>query len=590
MPTPVPAGAIRHTGGCLQPVLLRGRADYIDGGTGELIHRYTTVHEPGGVLPIACKTRRVSRCPPCAEVYRADTYQLIHAGLTGGKGIPATVADHPCVFVTLTAPSFGPVHARREKDGRVLACRPRRKDKTCPHGIRLSCSEKHAREDDRLGEPLCPDCYDYAGAVLFNACAPELWRRFTITLRRTLARQAGLTGQALAAQLRVSYAKVAEYQRRGVVHFHAIIRLDGPAGPADAPAAWVTIALLTAAIDQAARAVSVTTPAAPGLPARVLTWGRQLDIRPITTNGDVTDTKVAAYVAKYATKAAECTGTLDRRLTPADRIADLPVRDHARRHIAACLRLGKLSQLKELRLAAWAHMLGFRGHFSTKSRAYSVTSAHSAPTAPPTSASTPSPPGCNPTSIPAPRAPWLSGTTPDAATRLSTCWPLTLWPRRRGEVRHAPAPADRPRSRQALAISRSKLYELVASGVIASIRIDGSRRIPVTALEEYVSRLLAEKDRRLMPATNRKNTPRLRDGVMKRGTTWSYVIRVKDPETGISKPRWVGGFFLPLHFKARALPGDGQADRAGGPDLGINEGTLGTVNADQRRRDSGDGV
>jgi hypothetical protein len=87
---------------------------------------------------------------------------------------------------------------------------------------------------------------------------------------------------------------------------------------------------------------------------------------PITTNGDVTDTKVAAYVAKYATKAAECTGTLDRRLTPADRIADLPVRDHARRHIAACLRLGKLSQLKDLRLAAWAHMLGFRGHFSTK--------------------------------------------------------------------------------------------------------------------------------------------------------------------------------------------------------------------------------
>ena len=87
----------------------------------------------------------------------------------------------------------------------------------------------------------------------------------------------------------------------------------------------------------------------------------------------MTDTKVAAYVAKYATKAAECTGTLDRRLTPADRIADLPVRDHARRHIATCLRLGKLPQLKDLRLAAWAHMLGFRGHFSTKSRAYSVT-------------------------------------------------------------------------------------------------------------------------------------------------------------------------------------------------------------------------
>ena len=98
MSTPVPAGVIRHTGGCLQPVLLRGRADYIDGGTGELIHRYTSAREPGGVLPIACKTRRASRCPPCAEVYRADTYQLIRAGLSGGKGVPATVADHPCVF------------------------------------------------------------------------------------------------------------------------------------------------------------------------------------------------------------------------------------------------------------------------------------------------------------------------------------------------------------------------------------------------------------------------------------------------------------------------------------------------------------
>jgi hypothetical protein len=373
LPTPVPAGTIRHTGGCLQPVLLRGRADYIDGGTGELIHRYTTVHEPGGVLPIACKTRRTSRCPPCAEVYRADTYQLIRAGLTGGKGIPATVADHPCVFVTLTAPSFGPVHARREKDGRVLACRPRRKDKICPHGIRLSCGDKHDRDDHRLGEPLCADCYDYAGAVLFNACAPELWRRFTITLRRALARQAGLTGKALATQVRVSYAKVAEYQRRGVVHFHAIIRLDGPAGPADAAPAWATIALLTNAIDLAAHTVSVTTPAAPGLPARALAWGRQLDIRPVTAHGDVTDTKVAAYVAKYAIKAAECTGTLDRRLTPTDRLAELPVRDHARRHIAACLRLGRLPQLSGLRLAAWAHMLGFRGHFSTKSRTYSVT-------------------------------------------------------------------------------------------------------------------------------------------------------------------------------------------------------------------------
>jgi integrase len=48
----------------------------------------------------------------------------------------------------------------------------------------------------------------------------------------------------------------------------------------------------------------------------------------------------------------------------------------------------------------------------------------------------------------------------------------------------------------------------------------------------------------------RKNASKLRDGVMKRGQTWSYVIRVKDPETGISKPRWVGGFATEQAAKA----------------------------------------
>ncbi len=50
-----------------------------------------------------------------------------------------------------------------------------------------------------------------------------------------------------------------------------------------------------------------------------------------------------------------------------------------------------------------------------------------------------------------------------------------------------------PEAAETLAISRSKLYELISNGAIASIRIDGSRRVPLTTLEEYVSRLLAER-------------------------------------------------------------------------------------------------
>ena len=100
--------------------------------------------------------------------------------------------------------------------------------------------------------------------------------------------------------------------------------------------------MLTGAIVQAASTVHLGTPAAPGLPARTLYWGCEHGIRPVTATGDLTDSKVAAYVAKYATKAAECTGTLNRRITPGDRLADLPIREHARRLIAKCLRLGRL--------------------------------------------------------------------------------------------------------------------------------------------------------------------------------------------------------------------------------------------------------
>ncbi|SEG31393.1 hypothetical protein SAMN04489712_104355 [Thermomonospora echinospora] len=368
------AARARATGGCAQPIFLTGTVDHVHTGTGEVLHHYSTDTEPDGALPVACKTRRATRCPACAEVYRADTYQLIRAGLAGGKGVPETVTAHPAAFVTLTAPSFGPVHARRERSGgRVERCHPRRDAKPCPHGVVASCGARHDRDDPKLGEPLCPDCYDYAGSVLFNALAPELWRRFTLALRRYLAKCAGLTQKELRETLAVSFAKVAEYQRRGVVHFHAVIRFDGPAGPSTPPPGWADVQLLDDAVRHAAAAVSVTTPAAPGIPARSLTWGAQVDVRRITSSGALTQEAVAGYVAKYATKAAECVGTLDRRLRPTDDLDKLPITPHARRLIRECLRLGALEQFAELRLVQWAHMLGFRGHFSTKSRRYSTT-------------------------------------------------------------------------------------------------------------------------------------------------------------------------------------------------------------------------
>lgn len=51
-----------------------------------------------------------------------------------------------------------------------------------------------------------------------------------------------------------------------------------------------------------------------------------------------------------------------------------------------------------------------------------------------------------------------------------------------------------PEAAEALAISRSKLYELLTAGLVRSVRIDGSRRVPVEALETYVATLLNQEE------------------------------------------------------------------------------------------------
>ncbi len=48
-------------------------------------------------------------------------------------------------------------------------CRPRRSLGVCPHGRPLSCTLRHGADDPVVGEPLCPECFDYRGAVLWNA-------------------------------------------------------------------------------------------------------------------------------------------------------------------------------------------------------------------------------------------------------------------------------------------------------------------------------------------------------------------------------------------------------------------------------------
>lgn len=349
--------AAGRTGFCRHPVQLR-------------------VGEVGPVLPVACRNRRAAACPTCAAVYRGDTWQLVVAGLRGGKGVPEAVAGHPAVFVTLTAPSFGPVHAAR--GGTV--CRGRRPGaETCPHGQPLCCSRRHGPEDPAVGTPLCPQCFRYADCVMWNHAVPELWRRTTIAWQRALARRAGLSSSGLRRRVRLSFTKVAEYQARGAVHLHIVLRADGvaPGEPTRLvePPAWCTAALLAAVVHETLSAVRAPLRRLPGVTLAEARWGVQHDVRVIrTVSGRVNPVAVAAYVAKYATKAAEVvTDGLTRPIRSPEQLAARRLAEHPARLVATCLHLAAADEELGAGLRRWAHMLGFGGHFSTRSRRYSVT-------------------------------------------------------------------------------------------------------------------------------------------------------------------------------------------------------------------------
>ncbi|MFI7213136.1 replication initiator [Micromonospora maritima] len=455
---------VRAAAGCTRPIRLSGSLHTVDPATGRVLDSRHTDAMPDAAIYTACGNRRATVCPACAHTYQRDAFQLLRAGLVGGKGIPESVAQHPAVFATFTAPSFGTVHVRvvkrhtcrnrRRCDCRAEPCHARRAtDPTaglCPHGRPSVCWARHETGDAQLGRPLCLDCYDHGHQVVWNLFSGELWHRTKQAAERWLAKLARRRGVPRVTiptasgkprrvpPVRLSPGKVAELQARGAVHFHAIARLDGVNGlDPDAvvpPPAGFTVADLVDALRHAAEQIAFHTPSHPDRPdGWPIAWGEQVDLELITTDGsgEVTDGMVAGYLAKYATKSTEATGHTSTRLT-ADTIGDFadPDGDHTARLIDACWRIGRpahtpapLSQRPReprprpgfvdrwqcpdcgthtryaacptctaarqagldteptkpattnpyARLRRWAHMLGYGGHFLTKSRRYSVT-------------------------------------------------------------------------------------------------------------------------------------------------------------------------------------------------------------------------
>ena len=344
-----------RTGLCRHPVRLKGRIDAIDLATGELRPVYDTATEPGGALLTACGNRRETVCPPCSAVYKRDARQLVRAGLTGGKGIPETVAAHPCVFATFTAPSFGPVHARRMRGHTVLPCRPRRDART---------RALPARPRHLLPRPP-PSRGPAAGTAAVRPTATTTPPRCCSTpARPTCGAGSSPTCPAASppwpgcpsggcgrwcgsATSRSPSTRPAAWSTSTPSSAWTALRCPAATTPtAHRPRPSPRTCCATRSARPPQRSAITADPGGGQLPVR-LGFGTQTDARPIRhdpalpgTGGKLSVQAVANYIAKYATKALDAPGIPARPLRTLADLHAVRCSRHYQRMITCAWQLG----------------------------------------------------------------------------------------------------------------------------------------------------------------------------------------------------------------------------------------------------------
>ena len=188
-------------------------------------------------------------------------------------------------------------------------------------------------------------------------------------MRRLLAAEGGVGQPNLSSVAQLQYLKVAEVQRRGLAHFHCVLRLDGPKSIDAEPPSWASVELL----EQVVRA-SIERASAPGLDGRSVRWGHVYDIQDLAQREEEA-VKVAAYVAKYAAKTTDGSKELARRFRARRQITSLVDDLHLRRLALTAWDLGGEAKYESMRLRDHAHTFGFTGQLITKSRAFSTSFA-----------------------------------------------------------------------------------------------------------------------------------------------------------------------------------------------------------------------
>ncbi|MHB8190808.1 MAG: replication initiator [Ferrimicrobium sp.] len=272
------------------------------------------------------------------------------------------------------------VHVRFDGSGRGkippatlqhLACHVEDVNRTCVHGTKLVCWRRHQDDESIVGAPLCYECWDVEAQVVWNASLTPLWNRTMLYFERELAKELDLTMKELHSGVKREYLKVVEFQARGVAHLHVIIRFDDPHDRAQSPEMALTADRVERVLRAVVAKVWLERKFGEGEDEDVhrIVWGQQLDCKQIYADNA---RQVVNYLAKYATKAA---GVFDHQFRAAVEINHPTVPEHLRVLAQTCFDMGEDGRYDSLRTQRWAHDLGCRGHFLTKSRLFSVTFA-----------------------------------------------------------------------------------------------------------------------------------------------------------------------------------------------------------------------
>lgn len=230
----------------------------------------------------ACGTRLSSLCQSCSRIYCGDLRHLVRSGLDkkrlGGRNV--------ATFLTFTAPGsdvFGATHSRLEKvstNGK-------------PYVQRCACGATHRRGDDCLGSAVNPSTYNYDAAALFNASSSRL---LTITLQKI----ARLMGEENLARVRV-----AEFQQRGLIHFHVLILGDVPKKIVEAVVKGGRLTY----ISDTEQGPKVKTRLIRKAQHNGVVWGEQFDVQTILAESQA---KLERYISKLVSYAVKSVGTDER--------------------------------------------------------------------------------------------------------------------------------------------------------------------------------------------------------------------------------------------------------------------------------------